>query len=70
MTIRAERYSSRPTCGPSVAHSGSEPVPYQDMYDRLTEEGYDDSSWSAEELDRLREESADLLERYGNDACK
>lgn len=33
-----------------------------DVYDRLTEEGYDDSPWSAEELDRLREESADLLD--------
>jgi hypothetical protein len=39
-----------------------------DVYDRLTEEGYDDSSWDAEELDRLREESLDLLDRYGKDA--
>jgi hypothetical protein len=41
-----------------------------DVYDRLAEEGYDDSPWSAEELDRFREESADLLDRYGKDACK
>lgn len=38
-----------------------------DVYDRLAEEDYDDSPWEAEELDRLREESAALLDRYGND---
>lgn len=36
-----------------------------DVYDRLAEEGYDDGPWDAEELDRLREESAELLDRYG-----
>ena len=41
-----------------------------DVYDRLAEEGYDDRPWDAEELDRLREESADLLDRYGKDPCK
>lgn len=39
-----------------------------DVYDRIAEEGYDDSPWHAEELDRLREESTDLLDRYGKDA--
>lgn len=36
-----------------------------DVYDRLAEEGYDDSPWDAEEMDRLREESVALLDRYG-----
>jgi hypothetical protein len=36
-----------------------------DVYDRLAEENYDDSPWDAEEMDRLREESVDLLDRYG-----
>jgi hypothetical protein len=31
-------------------------------------EGYDDGPWDAEELDRLREESVGLLDRYGKDA--
>ncbi len=39
-----------------------------DVYDRLAEEGYDDSPWDAEELDRLREEATDLLDRYGKGA--
>lgn len=39
-----------------------------DVYDRLAEEVYDDSPWTAEEMDRLREESVDLLDRYGKDA--
>lgn len=37
-----------------------------DVYDRLTD-AYDDSPWGAEEMDRLREESVDLLDRYGKD---
>ncbi len=40
-----------------------------DVYERLAEEGHDDSRWDGEELDRLREESLDLLDRYGKDAC-
>ena len=35
-----------------------------DVYDRLAA---DDGSWDAEELDRLREESVALLDRYGKD---
>jgi hypothetical protein len=38
------------------------------VYDRLAEEGHDDSPWDAEELDRLREESLALLDRFGKDA--
>ena len=38
-----------------------------DVYDRLTEDGYDDSPWDAEEMDRLREESLERLDRYGMD---
>jgi hypothetical protein len=39
-----------------------------DVYERLADEGYDDSPWNAEEMDRLREESVSLLDRYGKDA--
>lgn len=34
-----------------------------DVYDRLIEDGYDDSPWDAEEMDRLREESLEGLDR-------
>jgi hypothetical protein len=36
-----------------------------EVWDRLTEEGYDDSPWTPEEMDRLREESVALLDNYG-----
>ena len=36
-----------------------------DVFDRLADEVYDDSPWDAEEMDRLREESVNLLDRYG-----
>lgn len=39
-----------------------------DVYERLTQEGYDDGPWNADEMDRLREESLALLDRYGKDA--
>ncbi len=35
-----------------------------DVCDRLADDGYDDSPWDAEEMDRLREESVALLDRY------
>ncbi len=38
-----------------------------DVYDRIADGGYDDSPWDAEEMDRLREESVALLDRYGKD---
>jgi hypothetical protein len=38
-----------------------------EVYDRLAQ-GYDDSPWDAEEIDRLREESVAMLDRYGKDA--
>ena len=38
-----------------------------DVYDRLADDGYDDSPWGPEEMDRLREESVALLDRYGKD---
>jgi len=38
-----------------------------DVYDRLVDEGYDVGPWTPEELDRLREESVGLLDRYGRD---
>lgn len=41
-----------------------------DVYDRLAEEGCDDSPWNAEELDRLREEAVDLLDHYGKNGRK
>jgi hypothetical protein len=40
-----------------------------DVYERLAEQAYDDGPWGADELDRLREESVALLDRYGKDAC-
>ncbi len=43
-------------------------VLHPDVYNRLSEEEYDDSSWTAEELDRLREESTTLLDEYGKNA--
>jgi hypothetical protein len=39
-----------------------------DVYDRLINEGYDASPWSAEEMDRLREESVGLLDHFGKDS--
>lgn len=39
-----------------------------DVYDRLTEEGYDDSPWDTEELDRLRQESVEMMDRFGKNA--
>jgi hypothetical protein len=39
-----------------------------DDYEQLADEGYDDSPWEAAEMDRLREESLDLLDRCGKDA--
>jgi hypothetical protein len=39
-----------------------------DVYDRLSEGEYEDGSWTAAELDRLREESVAMLDRYGKDA--
>jgi hypothetical protein len=38
-----------------------------DVYDRIVDDGYDDSPWEPEEMDRLREESVSLLDRYGKD---
>lgn len=38
-----------------------------DVYDRLTEDDYDDSPWDAEEMDRLREASLEGLDRYAMD---
>jgi hypothetical protein len=38
----------------------------RDVYERLEGE-YDDGPWTAAETDLLREESVDLLDRYGKD---
>ena len=38
-----------------------------DVYDRLAQDGYDDSPWDAEEMDRVREESVALLDCFGKD---
>jgi hypothetical protein len=40
---------------------------HPDVYDRLADGGYDDRPWDAKEMDLLREESVDLLDRYGKD---
>ena len=52
-----------------VYESGREYVVLRpDIYDRLAEDGSHDDSWTAEEMDRLREEAVTLLDRYGKDA--
>jgi hypothetical protein len=38
-----------------------------DVYDRLTEDESDDSPWTADEMDRLRQESVALLDQFGKD---
>lgn len=38
-----------------------------DLYERLSEGVNDDDSWTAEELDRLREEAVTMLDRFGKD---
>ncbi len=38
-----------------------------EVYDRLADDGFDESPWEAEEMDRLREESVALLDRFGKD---
>jgi len=51
-----------------VTESGQEYVLLRpDVYDRLANMLYDDSPWDAEEMDRLREESFTLLDRFGKD---
>lgn len=39
-----------------------------DVYERLAEAGYDDSPWTADEMDQLRAESIAALDRYGTDS--
>jgi hypothetical protein len=39
-----------------------------EVFERLAEEDYDDSPWEADEMDRLREEAVDMLDRYGKNA--
>jgi hypothetical protein len=39
-----------------------------DVYDRLAQEQVDSGPWEPEEMDRLREEAVDLLDRYGKNA--
>ena len=39
-----------------------------DVYDRLADDEPDYGPWEAEELDRLREEAVDLLDRLGKNA--
>lgn len=38
-----------------------------DLYERLSKGVNDDDSWTAEELDRLREEAVTMLDRFGKD---
>jgi hypothetical protein len=38
-----------------------------DIYERLADGGYDDTPWTPDELDRLREESVAMLDSYGKD---
>ena len=36
-----------------------------DIYERLAERRFGDDSWTAEELDRLREEAVTMLDQFG-----
>ena len=49
-----------------VAEEGHEYVLLRpDVYERLAEGSYDDGTWTAEELDRLRDEAVTMLDNYG-----
>jgi hypothetical protein len=49
-----------------VLESGREYVLLRpDVYKRLAEGSPDDGSWTADELDRLREEAVTLLDQFG-----
>ena len=51
-----------------VAEDGSQYVLLRaDVYERLADGGYDDSPWTAEEMDQLRADSLAALDRYGTD---
>ena len=52
-----------------VAENGDQYVLLRaDVYERLAEAGYDDSPWTAEEMDQLRAEALAALDRYGMDS--
>lgn len=52
-----------------IAEDGNQYVLLRaDVYERLAEAGYDDSPWTAEEMDQLRADSLEALDRYGKDS--
>jgi hypothetical protein len=51
-----------------VQENGNEYVVLRpDVYEQLVEHSSDDSAWTAEEMDRLREEAVSMLDRYGKE---
>lgn len=49
-----------------VAEDGNQYVLLRaDVYERLAEGGYDDSPWTAAEMDQLRADSLAAIDRYG-----
>jgi hypothetical protein len=52
-----------------VYENGNEYVVLRpDVYDRLMDRDYDNGHWSADELDRLREEAVSMLDNFGESA--
>ncbi len=62
-----QRQSLRDGNAVHVRENGEEYVLLRpDVYKHLSEGNYDDSPWTGEEIDLLREESVAMLDRYGN----
>lgn len=61
-----QRNSVRDGLPVRVADDGNQYVLVRaDVFERLAETGYDDSLWTAEEMDQLRADSLTALDRYG-----
>lgn len=64
-----QRNSVRDGLPVRVAEEGNHYVLLRaDVYDRLAETDFDDSPWTAEEMDQLRADSLAALDRYGRDS--
>ena len=64
-----QRNSIRDGLPVRVAEDGNHYVVLRaDVYERLAGAGYDDSPWTADEMDQLRADSLAALDRYGKDS--
>lgn len=64
-----QRNSIREGLPVRVADDGNQYVVLRaDVYERLADAVYDDSPWTAEEMDQLRADSLAALDRYGKDS--